>query len=168
MTRLALLRPVALPIALLTAPIATPASAQEPRAPLPAFQAARADAAPEIDGALDDPVWEGALVIDDFVQQQPIEGAPPTERTVVRILYDDTNLYIAIRCYDSDPSAIRVTSLLRDDFGQNAGETMAWAIDSSDSGRDGFWFATNPAGAQNDSQIFNEGQIFDPEWDGIW
>ena len=151
--------------ACLAAPLraATPAPSQPPQ-----VEAVRATGALRIDGVLDDDAWTTALVIDEFVQQLPLENAPPTERTEVRILYDDHAIYLAIRCYDSNPAAIQVGSLLRDDFAQTSGEQIAFAIDSTNSGRDGFWFSSNPGGAQLDAQIVNEGQIFDRDWDGVW
>jgi hypothetical protein len=144
-----------------------PALAQAPAQP-PAVEAVRTQTPPVVDGILDDAVWENALIIDDFTMQVPDEGVPASERTVVRILYDSDNLYLGIRLYDSQPEKVRASALSRDSFDTASGEQIAWAIDSSDSGRDGFWFSTNPGGAQIDSQVFNEGQIFDREWDGIW
>ena len=68
--------------------------------------AARVDEAPVLDGVLDDVIWLRASVIDQFVQQEPDEGAPATERTEVLILYDAANLYIGVRAYDSQPGGI--------------------------------------------------------------
>jgi hypothetical protein len=147
--------------------VSAAAFAQAPQRP-PAVEAVRTATPPRIDGLLDDAVWEDALIIDDFTMQLPQEGVPASERTVVRILYDDDALYLGIRLYDSQPEKVRASALSRDSFETTNGEQIAWAIDSSDSGRDGFWFSTNPGGAQIDSQVFNEGQIFDREWDGIW
>ena len=56
----------------------------------------RVDEGPVIDGHLDDNVWQNAAIIDEFVQQEPIEGEPATERTVVRLLYDAVNLYVGV------------------------------------------------------------------------
>jgi uncharacterized protein DUF5916/cellulose/xylan binding protein with CBM9 domain len=123
---------------------------------------------PRIDGVLDEEAWKEALVIDDFTQQLPEDRVPPTERTEARILYDDDNLYLGIRLYDREPSRILARTLARDSFAISADDQLAFCIDSSNNGRDGFWFSTNPAGVQVDAQIFNEGQVFDNDWDAVW
>jgi hypothetical protein len=56
--------------------------------------------APVIDGKVDDAAWERAEPASGFVQQQPDEGKPATERTEVRVLYDQRALYIAVVCFD--------------------------------------------------------------------
>ena len=58
---------------------------------------------PVIDGKLDDPVWQSGEWGDNFTQREPYEGKAPTQRTSFKILYDDKNLYIAIRASDSEP-----------------------------------------------------------------
>jgi hypothetical protein len=71
-----------------------------------------ASAPPEIDGRLDDEAWSRAPVIADFVQKIPNEGAQPSVRTEVRLIYDDDALYVGPRLLREDPSAIR-TSITR-------------------------------------------------------
>ena len=66
---------------------------------------------PAIDGVLNDEAWKGAAVIDRFTQQEPAEGQPATERTEVRVLYDASHLYIAVRAFDSNPDAIVATEM---------------------------------------------------------
>ncbi len=90
-------------VALLGALWATPASALQESRQLYAVAAVRVDEAPVLDGALDDAIWLRASVIDQFVQQEPEEGVPATERTEVLILYDAKNLYIGLRAHDSQP-----------------------------------------------------------------
>ena len=79
-------------------------------------QAVRVDQGPDIDGALDDAVWGRAALIREFVQQEPEEGASATERTEVRLLYDDSNLYVGVRAFDSDPHARIKTKFYRPFF----------------------------------------------------
>ena len=62
--------------------------------------------APHIDGRIDDGAWAGAMPIEDFGQQSPIEGAPPSERTIVLIRYDDEALYIGARMFRRNPKDI--------------------------------------------------------------
>ncbi|MCY3791937.1 MAG: hypothetical protein OXH63_24435, partial [Gemmatimonadetes bacterium] len=78
--------------------LAAPSQAWE----TPVVQATRTPTPPNIDGRLDDPVWDQAPTITDFFQREPVEGAPPTEQTQVRILFDDDYLYFALRCFDSE------------------------------------------------------------------
>ena len=77
------------------------------------FVISRTDNAPIIDGLLDEDVWKSAAVVDDFHQTVPTDGGPPTERTVVHVMYDDHFLYIAADVRDSDASTIRVLQLIQ-------------------------------------------------------
>src|SRR5437867_10312149 len=76
--------------------------------------ARRATEAPVIDGVLDERVWQEAIPVSEFVQSEPSEGQPPSERTEVRVLYDDQAIYIGVVCYDSEPSKIITTDSRRD------------------------------------------------------
>ena len=78
------------------------------------LQAVRTDTAPVIDGKLDDPCWKLADVATDFRQRRPQEGELAGEQTEVRILYDDKNLYVCFRCFDSNPEKIISRLLPRD------------------------------------------------------
>ncbi|MEE8438365.1 MAG: hypothetical protein V3S07_02175, partial [Micropepsaceae bacterium] len=73
-----------------------------------------ASQAPTIDGDLTDPVWANAAIIDDFAQTDPVPGAAPSERTVVRIMYDENNFYLNVYAYDSEPELIVFRSMARD------------------------------------------------------
>jgi hypothetical protein len=134
----------------------------------PAIHPPIASDTPIIDGRLDEPVWQRALIIDDFVQRQPREGAAASERTEVRILYTPTHLYLGFRAFDSQPHAIVATARKRDDFSIVENDQFALAIDSYNDGRNGFWFSTNPLGVRVDSQFFEEGERWLGEWNGIW
>lgn len=143
--------------------------AEEPLPPPPPlFIPLKTATPPTVDGVLDDEAWKDAPVIDDFVQQLPQDKVSPTERTEVRITYDADNLYLGVRFFDSDPSRLLAWTLRRDSDSITGDDQFAFAIDSSNNGRDGFWFSTNPAGCKNDAQIFDEGRIFDQYWDAIW
>ncbi len=123
---------------------------------------------PRIDGVLDEAVWKKALVISDFIQRLPREGAVPTERTEMRILYTQTDLYLGFRAYDSRPDKIVATVLKRDDYDLIQNDQLAFAIDSYNDGRNGYWFSTNPLGARVDAQFGNEGDLWESNWNGIW
>src|SRR5206468_4937664 len=78
-----------------------------PAVTLPQIKATRAVKPPKIDGHLDDPAWPAAPVSESFTQHYPDEGAPPTERTFVRVLYDDRNLYVAVDCWQTHSPIVR-------------------------------------------------------------
>ena len=71
------------------------------------FKATPLSIPPKIDGLLDERFWQSAAKLDSFTQYEPQEGGIPSEKTVVYIGYDTKNLYIGVKCYDSDPKAIR-------------------------------------------------------------
>ena len=71
-------------------------------APRPTALAVAADQAPTIDGRLDDAVWGRATLIDNFVQEEPVEGAPASEKTEVRVAFDKDQLYFAVYAHYSD------------------------------------------------------------------
>src|SRR5689334_11513540 len=68
----------------------------------------------KLDGVLDDAAWAQAAPVTDFVQKEPNEGAPPSERTEVRIVYDDTSLYVGARLQSRDPANIQAPMSRRD------------------------------------------------------
>ncbi len=119
-----------------------------------------------LDGRLDESVWQQAVPATDFFQKLPDNGAPSTERTEVRFLYDDDNLYIGVTCYDSEPSRLLIRDL-REDFTFNASDLAQIFLDSLHDGRSGFTFVVNPAGAKRDTQVSNNGRA-NQDWDGVW
>ncbi len=140
------------------------------------FAGVRVDTAPEIDGILDEAVWSQAAVITDFVQSEPDEGRPITERTEVRVMYDSEAVYIAAYCYDSEPERIIANVLRRDESNANNDAFMV-TLDTYHDHRSGFLFETNPMGARYDAQIVGEGgggprrfgqQSVNVDWDAVW
>lgn len=69
-------------------------------------------APPKLDGILDDNVWDTAPLHENFMQSEPEEGAPPTERTTFQIAYNDEALYIAVMCYDTGLNRPEATTIL--------------------------------------------------------
>ena len=109
------------------------------------FVISRTDIAPVIDGRLDEEVWKSAAVIDDFHQTVPTDGGPPTERTVVRVMYDDDFLYIAADLRDSDAGAIRALQLIQGK--QFFSDDRFWVtLDSFNSKRNDYFFQVNANG----------------------
>jgi hypothetical protein len=135
--------------------------------PRPEARAARTPVPPVIDGRLDEEVWGRAEVIDEFVQSQPVAGAPATERTEVRILFDDTHLYIGIACYESEPGRLVVKTLERDHGGGSTRDmdVVGIALDTFLDRRNSFLFMVNPYGALRDGQTFDDSRTLDFGWD---
>ena len=172
-----------LPVALL---VAGPLYAQQSptdNVRLSATAAATTDA-PVIDGNLDDAAWAAADVLDDFVQREPMEGDPVTERTEVRLLFDDDALYVGAWLYDREPSSIVTGQTLRD-AGLNDTDAFMIILDTYLDRQNAFVFGTTPAGIEYDGQVANEGQAggggrggnrqqrgsgggFNLNWDGSW
>ncbi len=132
------------------------------------YRPPRTEAAPAIDGLLNEPGWGAALALDDFRQRLPSEGAPPSEKTTVFLMYTGTDLYVGVRSLDSRPQSIAATIMKRDNFEVVQNDQFAVAIDSYNDGRNGYWFSTNPLGVRVDAQFFEEGEIWIGEWDGVW
>lgn len=117
-----------------------------------------------IDGHLDEEIWQNDGD-SGFLQSQPEDGQPATEKTVVWTAYDDTALYVAARMFDETPE--KMISLLgrRDDFSDS--EWFVFYIDPYYDRRSGFQFAVNPAGSICDWSIYND-EFRDDSWDGVW
>jgi uncharacterized protein DUF5916 len=119
-----------------------------------------------LDGRLVEPAWLTADSVTSFTQLDPDEGAPATERTVVRLLDTPTGLAIGFWGYDRDPAAIRHAQLRRDaDFGSDDFFTVVLAPELDR--RSGYVFRVNPNGALADAEIIGRDDA-NLDWDGIW
>ena len=97
-----------------------------------------------IDGILDEPEWSLAQPATGFIQQEPLMGEPSTERTGVRILYDDENRYLGVYCFDSaGPEGITVTDISRDYRPANT-DAFTMVFDTFNDKRNSFIFVPNP------------------------
>jgi hypothetical protein len=133
---------------------------------VPVTQAVRTNTPPTIDGRVTEEVWQDAPVIDSFWQQEPDDGQPATERTELRILYDDNALYVSFICYDSEPWKI-IRRLTRRDR-QVSSDYVAIGIDSYLDRKNAFIFEVNAAGVKRDHLMMDDGDEQDVNWDGIW
>ena len=131
------------------------------------LHATRASGPIALDGVLDEAAWRDAPTAKGFVQNEPKEGQPATFDTEVRVLYDDEALYFGVFAHDDEPGAL-VVSDLKKDFNPAAGDAFLIVLDTFTDRRNGFEFATNPAGARWDAQMANEGRESNVNWDGIW
>ena len=131
-------------------------------------RAVRIDSPIKIDGELDEFEWSLAEPARDFLQMEPANGELSSERTEVRILYDDANLYLGVYCFDSGGKEALVVNDVNRDFYQFDTDSFGFVLDTFDDNRNGFLFNTNPQGAKFDSQVGGNGSIFNREWDTIW
>ena len=112
---------------------------------------------PVIDGRMDDSVWSTVSALSGFVQREPTEGLPVSERTEVRIIHDGDALYVGAWMFDTDPSSLVVGQTLRD-ASLNDSDAFLVVLDTYFDRQNGFVFGTTPAGIEFDGQITNEGR----------
>jgi hypothetical protein len=139
---------------------------QEQPPPTSVAYAVRVNRAPRLDGTLEDPLWEKAKPITDFREREPDQGDRPTEKSTVRILYTQKEIYFGIFCQDNDPQGIVATDLNRD-TSLELDDYFMITIDPTLSRRDAYDFEFNPLGTQYDGLIVDEGHT-NPGWNGIW
>jgi len=120
---------------------------------------------PVVDGRLDDACWQGPGWTGDFTQQQPKQGAEPSQETEFKILYDDRNLYVAIRAYDREPEKIETRISRRDSF---SGDIVGICLDSYFDHRTGFEFNLTAAGVKVDLVPTGGGGTWDFNWNAVW
>ncbi|WP_378181685.1 DUF5916 domain-containing protein [Aquimarina sp. SS2-1] len=121
--------------------------------------------APTINGIIEEPSWDLVAWSGDFIENQPDENTPPSEQTKFKILYDQKYLYIAYRCYDSEPDKIEKRLSRRDGF---AGDWVEVNLDSYHDKRTGFSFTITAAGVKGDEFISDNGNNWDGSWNPIW
>ncbi len=121
--------------------------------------------APVVDGVISDEIWDAVPWDGEFTQWQPDEGSSPAQKTKFKIIYDEKNLYVAIRCYDTDPSKI-VNRLARRD--ENSGDWVEINLDSYHDLRTGFAFTVTAAGVKGEEAISGNGNNWDSSWNPIW
>jgi hypothetical protein len=129
------------------------------------YKATPVTSAPVIDGILDELIWQTGEWIDDFTQNEPYSGRPSSQRTEFKILFDDNNLYVAIKAFDTSPDSI-VNRLTRRD--QADGDLVGIIVDSYHDLRTGFLFGVSSSGVKYDQLFSNDGQNTDSSWDPNW
>lgn len=125
----------------------------------------KGESAPVIDGVLNDVSWGVVEWASDFVENRPDENTVPSERTKFKIVYDDKNLYIAFRCYDSKPEKIERRLSRRDGY---QGDWVGIFFDSYNDKRTSFNFIVTAAGVKGDEFLTNNGNNSDDSWNPIW
>ncbi len=145
--------------------------------------------APIIDGRPDEAVWRQAGVMTGFTQRVPFDGQPASERTEVRVIFDDEALYVGVWAFDSQADAITYGERIRD-YEVNQSDAIVFVLDTYNDDQNGFVFGTTPTGIEYDGQVANEGRGggrfqgggfnsrqrfqsgsgggFNKNWDGSW
>ncbi|HEY6082641.1 MAG TPA: DUF5916 domain-containing protein, partial [Chitinophagaceae bacterium] len=143
-----------------------------------ALQAVRVAHPPRIDGMLDDSVWQSIPAASDFISYFPGPGTPSRQKTVVKLAYDNTAIYVAAWLYDPDPKKISRQFTPRDgEYGANT-DYFAIGLDTYHDLQNGFMFVVTPSNAQGDGKVaaFNLAQNSNPyadsrvddTWDAVW
>lgn len=123
----------------------------------------------QLDGQLDEAVYQDVQFITDFVQQLPDEGALGSERTDAWVLFDDDNIYISARCYDEAPESEWVANEMRRDVGQlRQNDSFSLLLDTFYDRRNGKAFLVSPIGGFSDFEVSNEGGRVNIDWNTIW
>jgi hypothetical protein len=142
---------------------------------------------PTVDGRVNDEAWTAVEPYATFTQQDPNEGAPASERTEVRVLFDKSHVYVGIICFDTEPDKIIVNQSRRD-ADLNETDSVIIVFDTFNDTQNAFVFGTNPLGIEYDGQVAGEGQssgiasrqsgtqgsqrgginAFNANWDGDW
>ena len=123
------------------------------------------DEAPRIDGLIDEGAWDLVEWSGDFTQISPDDGAAPSQQTAFKILYDDNNLYVAVRAFDTEPDEIVKRLSRRDGF---EGDWVEINIDSYFDKRTAYSFTASVSGVKGDEAITNDGENWDTNWDPLW
>src|SRR5581483_381957 len=118
-------------------------------------------------GRLDEPEYARIQPATGFVQAEPHYDQPATEQTQVWVFFDDRNVYIGLRCFDSGMDRWASLDMRRDSQNLSRGENIAVALDTFHDRRNGLIFGVNPAGGINDAAISNE-RDSNRDWNTIW
>ena len=131
-------------------------------------RAVRVTAPQRVDGVLDEAVYGEVEALTDFVQQEPLQGAPATEKTEAWVLFDDDNFYLSARCWDSAPESEWVLNEMRRDNNTiSANEAIFMFLDPFYDRRNGHMFIINALAGRQDAQTTDE-RTYDGDWNIVW
>ena len=121
-------------------------------------RAVRVDETIRVDGVLDESIYSRTASMSDFIQNDPDEGAPATEKTEVWVLFDNENVYIVARCWETAPGRIIASEMRRDNIRIVRDDNFAWSFDTFYDRRDVVLFEVSAVGGRLDAQLTNESQ----------
>ncbi len=108
----------------------------------------KVSSSPKIDGYIEESFWGNLTPFKDFIQFDPYNGKPPSEETTAYIAYDEDNLYMAIKCIDSQPEKIKGDLTPREKGSPDANDNVGFIIDTYYDKRNSYWFKINPRAAR--------------------
>ena len=129
------------------------------------YQTAFTKTPPVIDGIGNDDAWNIVEWTSDFIQSQPVENKPPSQQTAFKVLYDNDNIYLFIRAYDTEPDKVSKLMSRRDNFN---GDMIFVELDSHFDKQTDFLFSASASGAKSDAAISDDGSSEDDNWNPIW
>lgn len=126
-----------------------------------------------LDGQVNEAAWDAIPPL-PMVQYEPNAGEPPTERTEIRLAYDDRYFYVSMRAFDRDPNGVRATSLYRDRI--SGSDHLEVLLDTYNDNQTGYGFTTTPTGIRNDLEVANDaqglalssGSVFNRDFNTYW
>ena len=130
-------------------------------------RAVRIDAPLRIDGRLDEEVYERVEAMSGFIQNDPAEGAPASEKTEVWLLFDRERVYVVARCWESRPDRIMASEMRRDNIRIVRDDNFAWSFDTFYSRRNAVLFEVSAVGGRLDAELTNESQV-NLDWNPVY
>ena len=121
----------------------------------------------KLDGKLSELCWSNASVIENFTQREQNEGATATEKTRIAVVFNATNIYFGIWCFDSEADKISAQQMARD-FNWRSDDNIEIMISPFNDNRNGYLFVTNPNGAMADVLVGDEGKNWNKDWNTVW
>ena len=131
------------------------------------LRAVRLDEPLLLDGRLDETVYAEVPGVGDFVQQEPDEGASPTQQTEIWVLFDDTTFYLSVRNWDTEPARIVAKEMRRGSVRIASDDSITLTLDTFYDRRNGFYFETNSLGGLYEALVTDE-RAENPDWDTVW
>ena len=129
------------------------------------IQSKRVETAPVMDGVLDDDVWLNVPIATDFIQGSPYPGKKASQKTEVKVIYDNTAIYIGAKLFDVSKDSIMRQLSQRDNEGNT--DYFALFIDTYDDDQSGYGFSVQPTGVQVDAR-YSQDQGEDISWNAVW
>ena len=121
-----------------------------------------------LDGRLDEPFYASVPPISDFIQQEPREGAPATEKTEIWLAFDGDHVYVSVRCWESQPERVVANEMRRDGTNMWSGnDIVSLMFDTFYDRRNSFNFTVNAIGGRQDGHVTNERQ-WNGDWNTVW
>lgn len=130
-------------------------------------RAVRVTSPVRVDGRLDEAIYEQIRPMSGFIQMEPRAGQPATEKTEIWLLYDNDNLYVTFKAWETAPERRVLNELRRDSNNIRQGDSVGFSFDTFRDRRNALQFETNALGARTDGQSTNERQ-YNPDWNPVW